>query len=695
MSQRAHDLIKEGRRLAAKGAIFSAQTKFDEALELISDTLDAEQHTHAHNSALKFGMIALREVDDFFRPGSDLADPDPAEIAATHSTKILKGAKSRSVSRVEALQLYCSFATSQFAVAVDRVPEASHALCQLGRLQPYLIERERERCVLADPKARSFFQASLLVDPENFHAANELGVILARCGELETAKKTLLYSASLARRVEIFQNLAAVYKGLGDENAANGMISLAVQERSAHPDPSTAHPEATSLVYWVDHKTFVTRAVASDPVPPESIKDRASAGDEPSTASQSPNVSNSGTRPRFINYLLKPSTIFGQLPSQTHGPLQQASPTRNEQPVSEQISGRALQDAAVGQTKNRSVAYQAAAQESPMQPALSQPLAWDVFAQGEYIGPARLQHVPQYFLRVDDTLSFVFRLNGKPSATPYRLNVGDVIRIGSLTMPSLNLETVVQPDGTIVLPQVGSVGAAGKSIDALRTDLEARYRGPTLQEPSISVSPVSINKTLEELRNAIVNRQGVYAGQSFNAKVTPAGTVQLPAIGPVHVQGLTLTELRNEIEPRYAEVASGIEITPVLVERAPRSIYVLGEVAKPGKFPLDAPTTVIQAIAMAGSWNIGGNTKCVIVFRRDEQWRLMATQVNVYRALYNRRGLEANDIWLRDSDIVIVPKCAIRQLDDVINLVFTSGIYSVFPISFFTEFGTVGTVGRL
>jgi polysaccharide export outer membrane protein len=133
-------------------------------------------------------------------------------------------------------------------------------------------------------------------------------------------------------------------------------------------------------------------------------------------------------------------------------------------------------------------------------------------------------------------------------------------------------------------------------------------------------------------------------------------------------------------------LVDGIEVTPVLSDRAPRCVYVLGEVAKPGKFTLDAPTTVIQAIAMAGSWNIGGNLRQVIVFRRDDQWRLMATRVNVKPALYNYRCLDGEDIWLRDSDIVIVPKCPIQVLDDVIQLVFVKGLYGVFP---FTAYATV------
>jgi polysaccharide export outer membrane protein len=327
-----------------------------------------------------------------------------------------------------------------------------------------------------------------------------------------------------------------------------------------------------------------------------------------------------------------------------------------------------------------------------------EPLSWEVFAQGEYIGPARTQHVPEYFLRVDDQVSFVFRLNGKPMSTPYRLNVGDVIRITSLTMPTLSVDTPIQPDGTIVLPQIGPVTAAGKSIEVLRRELDQQYvRVLKEKEPSISVIPVSLNKTVEELRTAITNRTQISAGQSFAARISPNGTVQLPALGSVPAQGLSLAELRNEVEARYADLVPGVEVTPVLVERAPRSVYVLGEVAKPGKFPLDAPTTVIQAIALAGSWNIGGNLKQVIIFRRDDCWRLMATRVNVRPALYNSRKLEADDIWLRDSDIVIVPKCPMQVIDDYVQLIFTKGIYGVVPFqgvsfTFFKDLAGAGAV---
>ena len=46
-------------------------------------------------------------------------------------------------------------------------------------------------------------------------------------------------------------------------------------------------------------------------------------------------------------------------------------------------------------------------------------IPWQVFAQGEYVGPHRLAHVPEYRIRVDDQLEFVYRLTREETAEPY------------------------------------------------------------------------------------------------------------------------------------------------------------------------------------------------------------------------------------------------------------------------------------
>jgi polysaccharide export outer membrane protein len=308
-----------------------------------------------------------------------------------------------------------------------------------------------------------------------------------------------------------------------------------------------------------------------------------------------------------------------------------------------------------------------------------------VFAQGEYIGPARLPHLEEYRLRVDDVLEVVYRLSGEVSDDPYQLNVRDELEIESLTAPELiNRNVVVQPDGTISLPRLGQVMAAGRTVEELRSDLERRY-ARDLEAPEILVTPVQFDTDLQELRLAISSAISIQGGQTRRVRVTPEGTIQLPAIGSVPVQGLTLPELGREIEARYVQLFDGIEVTPVLQERAPRYVYVLGEVAVPGRYTLEAPTTILQAIALAGSWNKGAFLEHVVVFRRDRNWRLMATKLNLCGALRGFSPCPSDEIWLRDSDIVIVPKGPILLADEFIELFFTRGVYGVFPALGFTN----------
>jgi len=319
------------------------------------------------------------------------------------------------------------------------------------------------------------------------------------------------------------------------------------------------------------------------------------------------------------------------------------------------------------------------------------PIPWEVFAQGEYIGPSRLPHVPVYRLRVDDILEFVYRLSGEVATRPYRLNVRDRLLIESLLAPDVvNREVFVEPDGTITLNLLGQVRAAGYTIEELRKELDNLYSAHVVN-PTITVQPVELNSNLTELRASVDRRFGA-GGQATEARVSPDGTIQLPAIGAVPAQGLTLAELENEIEARYAEIVEGMEVTPILRARAPRYIYVVGEVKVPGRYVLEAPTTAMQAIALAGGWNVGAHLRQMVVFRRDENWRLMATRLHLFGALYGNEPCPASEIWLRDSDIVVVPKSPILTIDDFIELAFTRGLYGVLPTNFAINFSKLSTL---
>jgi polysaccharide biosynthesis/export protein len=303
------------------------------------------------------------------------------------------------------------------------------------------------------------------------------------------------------------------------------------------------------------------------------------------------------------------------------------------------------------------------------------------WAQGEYVGRSRLPHVPVYRLRVDDALDFDFRVDHDRIAGHYKINVGDALTIESPADSELQRTLVVLPDGKITLPLIGEVEAAGRTVAQLRDELNEKFKKYHTQ-PAISVIPFKINSRLEELRFAVGGRAG-FAKQVLPGRVTPEGTIQLPAIGSVPAQGLSLEEFKMELDERYGEQIEGMEVVPSLRQRGPRYVYVLGEVAAPGRYTLEAPTTVMQAISMAGSWTVGAQITDIVVFRRADDWRLMATKLDLRAALLGKTPCPAGEIWVGDADLIIVPKSKILRADNFIELVFTRGIYGVVPVSGF------------
>ncbi len=334
-------------------------------------------------------------------------------------------------------------------------------------------------------------------------------------------------------------------------------------------------------------------------------------------------------------------------------------------------------------------------------------IPWQEFAQGEYVGHARTPQVPEYRLREGDVVAVYYRRTREELSRPYELQVGDRIRVESLTAghsgatvpgstetepadDNISRELVIQPDGTITLPLLGQVRATRLTVQALRDELEQKYK-KYFKLPSITVTPISVNTRLEDLLNTVDSRAGTLGGLQIQVTVTPAGDIQLPGVATVFVQGLTLVEAKQEIDARYNAAIPGVQVTMVLVQRAKRFIYVLGEVGQPGRFELEAPTTAIQAIAMAGHWEPGANLRQVVVFRRGPDWRLMATMLDLRGALYARRPVPADDIWLNDSDIVLVPKTPIQQVDEVIEQYITRGVYSLVPREIIWNLNTTGT----
>ncbi len=309
-----------------------------------------------------------------------------------------------------------------------------------------------------------------------------------------------------------------------------------------------------------------------------------------------------------------------------------------------------------------------------------QMVPWESQAWGEYVGPYRTPHVPEYRLRVGDVLDFVYLLTRRSPGHPYKFHPGDTISITAVGDPSLNQPTLtVLSDGTITLPLIGNVVVAGKTSDRLIGELNDRFKTEgKVRDPRMVVQVIKGDTPLNDLRDSVDARQG-QGGQSRQVEVSPDGTIQLPLLGPVPAIGLSLEEMAREVNARYAMRLDGISVNPILVRRAPRAIHILGQVNRPGRIEMAGPTTVMQAIAQAEGWRTGSNLRQIIVFRRDENWNLVATKIDLQGALNGRRPHPSDEIWLRDSDIVLVPKAPIQRFSEAVELYLVRSLYSIFP----------------
>lgn len=256
VARQADQQIRHGIELADRRAYLAARSEFISALRLVAEGLDTEHHTTVHGHALAASLTAMKEAEDFLPLGSRLeSDLGLSGIINSHDTPVLKDDASRTTSMV-ALRAYHTYAQEHLATAAGREVAGSMALHALGKLHSALAQQKRTIIAAPETKAVVFFQAALLVYPNNHMAANDLGVLLARCGNSADARTMLEHSASLSQQTATWQNLAVVYRQLGQPSLANRASQQAAMLHQAELAKQQTSPNANSSVQWVDAQTF-------------------------------------------------------------------------------------------------------------------------------------------------------------------------------------------------------------------------------------------------------------------------------------------------------------------------------------------------------------------------------------------------------------------------------------------------------
>ena len=128
------------------------------------------------------------------------------------------------------------------------------------------------------------------------------------------------------------------------------------------------------------------------------------------------------------------------------------------------------------------------------------------------------------------------------------------------------------------------------------------------------------------------------------------GMVTVPLIGDVTAGGLSTAEIAANIQERLAQYVNSPSVTVGLIAGQSVQFFVLGKVSKPGAYPLDKPTTFLQALALAGGFVEFAKTDRVLVYRSGDA----AVDAVNYKKLENGSD-PAQNIPLYAGDTLLVP----------------------------------------
>lgn len=139
------------------------------------------------------------------------------------------------------------------------------------------------------------------------------------------------------------------------------------------------------------------------------------------------------------------------------------------------------------------------------------------------------------------------------------------------------------------------------------TPAGAARRGSTSGEyfPSGDV-PIGVGDVIE------VSVLGV-PDLSKTVEVSSSGNITLPYLGQVHVDGLTVFNLEKKLATLYdADLVNDPQVSVLIREYQSHSITLIGEVGRPGTYPMRSKTSLINALAMAGWINTKAGDKILI-----------------------------------------------------------------------------------
>lgn len=134
--------------------------------------------------------------------------------------------------------------------------------------------------------------------------------------------------------------------------------------------------------------------------------------------------------------------------------------------------------------------------------------------------------------------------------------------------------------------------------------------------------------------------------------VRPDGKISLPLLNDIQAAGLTPSQLTAQITEELKKFVTNPQVTVIVAQINSQRVYILGEAARPGAYPLLPGMTVLQALSSAGGFTMFANMKKIYVLRQ-KNGKQEKFPFN-YKDVIDGKHAEEN-IALKAGDQIVVP----------------------------------------
>ena len=245
---------------------------------------------------------------------------------------------------------------------------------------------------------------------------------------------------------------------------------------------------------------------------------------------------------------------------------------------------------------------------------------------------------PDYRISPGDVLDVLYEVKSWTEQSEFKIAVDNIVTVRFIDHPELNQTQGVRPDGNISLAYLGSVRATGKTVEELTKELKKLY--------SEYIKETDLYVVLEEFRGGIkelkADLRTAPRGLSRLVTVRPDGCATFVMLGDLSVAGKTVPDVAKVLNERYQKIMPGLAVDLFLEQQSGSRIYIFGEVNQPGSHQIMRPTSIFEAIAMAGSVKSSARIDSAIVFRQKKD-KLLATRIDLKKLMIPSKMKEDDD----------------------------------------------------